>query len=126
MMIAIIDWFRDMKYGIWSLCKFFWNVWYYRTWDYTYNLRIFRRGLELQLNAILAYDNRVGKDQFVEETRVALATLDRIINDEYGTDCNYGENKDQWLECLNAALEKEKQDWNDLGEFMKSYNLYWI
>lgn len=130
MTTAIIDWFRDMKYGIWNLWNFFRDVWYYRTWDYTYNLRIFRRGLQLQLNAILAYDNRVGKDEFVEQTRVALSTLDRIIEDSYGTECRYEayskDDNTEWLTCVYNALADEQKDWNDLGEFMKKYNHYWI
>jgi len=46
---TLSDIWYNFKYGIKNLRRFFWVIWKYRGWDYTYNLLLLKRGLEVYL-----------------------------------------------------------------------------
>jgi len=43
------DIWYNLKYGAKNLHRFFWVIWKWRGWDYTYNLNLLARGLEVYL-----------------------------------------------------------------------------
>ena len=46
---SLSDIWYNLNFGLKNLKRFFWVVWKYRGWDYTHNLQLLKRGLEVYL-----------------------------------------------------------------------------
>jgi hypothetical protein len=132
------------------------NIWFFRkelykfrSWDYSFNLDLFRRSLEKTVNTIEHYGNEVDESRLkkVEKMKRAIYLLNRIKEDNYIKDAQteLGEIKNSdWFnredtpeekkhnrEVFNRAHELENEEWKELwsifqgqdtNEFKKIYD----
>ena len=87
--------FRDIKYGIQNLIKWFPVIWKDRSWDYIYLLDILSFKLSLMKYAAENYWNTMGAENNAKDMGIAIALIDRISNE-------YQE---------NIAIEKHERKW---------------
>jgi hypothetical protein len=92
-------WWRDLRYGIGNLIKWFPFVWADRDWDYTYWLNMNIKKLGNMEHSLRTYGNHTRSEQDADNIHLAVMALERVIADEYITnafknhDKKYGELK---------------------------------
>lgn len=76
------DIWYNLKYGFKNLKSFFWVVWRYRPWDYTYNLLLLKRGLEIYLKSP---NNEIDEDRIPKENRIkrVIQIIDNLDKSPY-------------------------------------------
>ena len=78
---SLSDVWYNLMYGLKNLKRFFWIVWRYRAWDYTYNLQLLKRGLEVYLT----FPNyEIDKDRIPKENDIkrSIEIINNLSSDE--------------------------------------------
>ena len=96
----IYDFFRyDIPFGFKNLIKFFKVIWKFRTWDFAYDLEIYKRILELRLKDNEKFDIHTDKSEVQKLLKDLINEIDKIQDDEV--------------------------DFENLSEKFKNYNILW-
>ena len=103
---------RDLPYFLENIWFFRKELWSFRSWDYTYNLQMFRRSLEKTANTIEFYGIEIDSSRLkkVEKIKRVIYLLDRIKTDNYLSDAEkeLGEIKNiGWDERDDSPEERE-------------------
>lgn len=97
----LFDFFRyDIPYGFKNLILFFKVIWKFRTWDFAYDLEVFKRILEIRLKDNEKFDIHTDSSEIQKLLKDMIVEIDKIQNDE--------------------------ADFDKLAKLMKNYdNLWW-
>lgn len=83
-------WFRDKYRSIQMLLKFFKVIWNFRGWDYSYNLEIIKKSLEITIESNKnAKVTHIGQDDSIKQMERAVELLNNIIDDNYAEKFGY-------------------------------------
>lgn len=116
-------WYKTYDFFRYNLPNFIRNFWYFRkelwqfrSWDYSYNLMLFRRSLEKTANTIEVYGNEIDEPRLkkVAKMKRAIELLNNIRSSTYieMAESELGEIKTyEW-----EFKEIEETDSNPLGE----------
>lgn len=74
---------RQIPYGIENLWKFFYVVWNYRTWDFSFFLRVVILMLKMMEYNFKKYGHHVDSERDAQKMRIARLLLERVVADEY-------------------------------------------
>jgi len=119
--------FRGL-YNFWYFRKEIWN---FRDWDYTFQLRLWRKSLiplkECIPNGYELSEHRMQKVVAIQE---AIDILDRIIKDEYLNDAeqrlgiDFSDNipASEALKVINLSREIAEKDWQRLWRIFEGQN----
>ena len=147
-------WYKTYKFFRRDLPYFLENIWFFRkelyafrSWDYSFNLDLFRRSLEKTVNTIEFYGHEVDESRLkkVEKMKRAIQLLKNVRSDEYVrvAEKELGELKNNdWLwndrddteeesihnkNVFERAREIEDSEWKELwsiihGQDVKEYS----
>jgi hypothetical protein len=119
--------FRGL-YNFWYFRKEIWN---FRDWDYTFQLRLWRKSLiplkECILNSYELPEHRMQKVEAIQE---AIDLLDRIIDDEYidiaekelGIDFLDTTDAKEASKVITRSKELAERDWKRLWRIFEGQN----
>jgi hypothetical protein len=79
----ILDFPRNVKYGIQNLIKWFPVIWQDRDWDHWFIFKIFHFKLKEVEKLQREYGNAVTHEKIADQIKLAVLLLDRLIKDEY-------------------------------------------
>ena len=137
---------RDLPYFLENIWFFRKELWAFRSWDYSFNLNLFRRSLEKTVDTIEHYGHEVDDSRLkkVEKMKRVIQLLNNVRSDEYTkrAEKELGELKNSdWLwngredtqeekshnrKVFKKAREIEDSEWKELwsiihGQDMKEY-----
>lgn len=97
----LFDFFKyDIPYGFKNLILFFKVIWKFRTWDFAYDLEVFKRILEIRLKDNEKFDIHTDSSEVQKLLKDMIVEIDKIQNNE--------------------------ADFDKLAKLMKNYdNLWW-
>ena len=126
---------------MWRIRQFFINlgnfwyfrkeIWQFRGWDYTFQLRLWRKSLIPLRDSILnGYEVRDTRMMKVEAIQEAIDLLDRIIDDEYidiaelelGINFSDAIPAAEALKVINRSKELAERDWKRLWRIFEGQN----
>jgi hypothetical protein len=104
---------RDLPYFLENIWFFRKELYKFRSWDYSYNLEMFRRSLEKTVNTIEFHGNEIDTSRLkkVEKIKRSIQLLNNIRTDDY---INQAENElgkiknSDWLWTDKEDTEEEK------------------
>ena len=122
---TLSDIWYNFKYGFKNLRRFFWIVWKYRGWDYSYNLLLLKRGLEVYLTFpnYEVDEDRIPKENDIKRAIQIINNIDKhpyitMSEKELGEIVNVGmnfkeledkdENGDNFYEWVDDRTQEEK------------------
>lgn len=75
------DIWYNFKYGFKNLRRFFWVIWKYRGFDYTYNLLLLKRGLEVYLTFpnYEVDESRIPKETDIKRVIQIIENIDKSV-----------------------------------------------
>ena len=134
---------RDLPYFLENIWFFRKELWSFRSWDYSYNLDLFRRSLEKTVHTIEYHGNEVDESRLkkVEKMKRAIQLINNIRIDEYVkiAEKELGELKNSdWLwddredtdeerihnkKVFERAREIEDSEWNELWSIIQGQNV---
>jgi len=134
---------RDLPYFLENIWFFRKELWAFRSWDYSYNLDLFRRSLEKTVHTIEYHGNEVDESRLkkVEKMKRAIQLINNIRIDEYVkiAEKELGELKNSdWLwddredtdeerihnkKVFERAREIEDSEWNELWSIIQGQNV---
>lgn len=83
----IFDFFRyDIPYGVKNLIIFFKVIWKFRTWDFAYDLEIFKKILEVRLKDNEKFDIHTDSSEVQKLLKNMITEIDKIQDDEANFD----------------------------------------
>jgi len=137
---------RDLPYFLENIWFFRKELYAFRSWDYSFNLDLFRRSLEKTVNTIEHYGNEVDESRIkkVEKMKRAIQLIKNVRSDEYisqaeselgkikNSDWLWTEREDTEEESIHnkkifeMAREIEDSEWKELwsiiqGQDVKEY-----
>ena len=76
---------RDLPYFLENIWFFRKELYAFRSWDYSYNLDLFRRSLEKTVNTIEIYGHEVDESRFKKVAKIkrAIQLIENVRNDNY-------------------------------------------
>jgi biotin operon repressor len=104
---------RDLPYFLENIWFFRKELYKFRSWDYSYNLEMFRRSLEKTVNTIEFHGNEIDKSRLkkVKKMKRSIQLINNIRSDEYvnqaETELGKIKNSD-WLWTDKEDTEEEK------------------
>ena len=104
---------RDLPYFLENIWFFRKELYKFRSWDYSYNLEMFRRSLEKTVNTIEFHGHEIDKSRIkkVEKINRTIQLINNIRSDEYvnqaETELGKIKNSD-WLWTDKEDTEEEK------------------
>jgi hypothetical protein len=117
-----------------SLCNFWYfrkEIWQFRDWDYTFQLRLWKKSLvplrDCILNGYEVPETRMKKVAAMQE---AITLLDRILDDVYieeaeqrlGIDFSDNIPASEASRVINLSQELSKRDWKRLWRIFEGQN----
>lgn len=83
----IFDFFRyDIPYGFKNLIIFFKVIWRFRTWDFAYDLEIFKKILEVRLKDNEKFDIHTDSSEVQKLLKDMITEIDKIQDDKANFD----------------------------------------
>lgn len=143
-------WYRTYEFFRRKLPYFLENIWFFRkelwdfrSWDYSYNLDLFRRSLEKTVHTIEYHGSEVDESRLkkVEKMKRAIQLINNVRSDEYVkvAEKELGELKNSdWLwndredtdeerihnkKVFERAREVEDSEWNELWSIIQGQNV---
>jgi hypothetical protein len=107
------------------------EIWRFRPWDYTFQLRLWRKSLIPLRDSILnGYEVRDTRMMKVEAIQEAIDLLDRIIDDEYidiaelelGINFSDAIPAAEAMQVINRSKELAERDWKRLWRIFEGQN----
>ena len=107
------------------------EIWRFRDWDYTFQLRLWRKSLIPLRDSILkGYEVKDTRDQKAEAIQEAINLLDRIIDDRYmdiaevELGINFSGNIPvaESVKVINRSNELAERDWKRLWRIFEGQN----
>jgi len=134
---------RDLPYFLENIWFFRKELWAFRSWDYSYNLDLFRRSLEKTVHTIEFHGQEVDESRLkkVEKMKRAIQLIKNVRSDEYVkiAEKELGELKNSdWLwddredtdeerihnkKVFERAREIEDSEWNKLWSIIQGQNV---
>jgi len=134
---------RDLPYFLENIWFFRKELWAFRSWDYSYNLDLFRRSLEKTVHTIEFHGQEVDESRLkkVEKMKRAIQLIKNVRSDEYVkiAEKELGELKNSdWLwddredtdeerihnkKVFERAREIEDSEWNELWSIIQGQNV---
>ena len=117
---------RDLPYFLENIWFFRKELYAFRSWDYSYNLDLFRRSLEKTVNTIEIHGHEVDKSRMkkVEKMKRAIQLLNNIRSDKYisQSENELGELKNSdWL--LNDREDTVEEKEHNIKVFKRSHEI---
>lgn len=78
-----MEMFRDLKYGIINIIRWFVIIWQDRNWDHYFIYRIFWYKLVRMEHHIRKHGNHEDADKDSDTIKICIDALDRLIEDDY-------------------------------------------
>lgn len=141
----------NLKQSIYYLKTFFWNVWWFRGFDYSYTLILLRKALMENLKSMQSSPVKE-----VDETRIpkekklkrAIQLLENLLDDDYAERCGYdyeydidfvkkenglyelvstetAEQEEHNAKAMNKAHRLEEREWGELFRILKKDMRSW-
>jgi hypothetical protein len=107
------------------------EIWRFRPWDYTFQLKLWRKSLIPLRDSILnGYEVRDTRMMKVEAIQEAIDLLDRIIDDEYidiaelelGINFSDAIPASEAMKVINRSKELAERDWKRLWRIFEGQN----
>jgi hypothetical protein len=107
------------------------EIWNFRGWDYTFQLKLWRKSLIPLRDSILnGYEVRDTRMMKVEAIQEAIDLLDRIIDDEYidiaelelGINFSDAIPASEAMQVINRSKELAERDWKRLWRIFEGQN----
>ena len=134
---------RDLPYFLENIWFFRKELWAFRSWDYSYNLDLFRRSLEKTVHTIEFHGQEVDESRLkkVEKMKRVIQLIKNVRSDEYVkiAEKELGELKNSdWLwddredtdeerihnkKVFERAREIEDSEWNELWSIIQGQNV---
>jgi len=120
--------------NIWSFRK---ELYAFKTWDYSFNLNLFAKSLELTAIGMESYSNEIDADklQKINKIKRAVELIKRVHDDSYfeeaedycGIKFKYlnlsAEDTANNVKIFSKVSEIEKNEWDELWNIMKGQDL---
>jgi hypothetical protein len=122
---------REFFVGLRNFWYFRKEIWNFRGWDYTFQLRLWRKSLIPLRDSILnGYEVRDTRLMKVEAIQEAIDLLDRIIDDVYmdmaeaELGINFSDNNSatEAMKVINRSNELAERDWKRLWRIFQGQN----
>jgi len=135
-------WEQSLIYRFYALFRydiprFFKNIWLFRKplwqfhwFDYSYNLRLFKRSLEITCDNFekYGYELEENKNLRIQKMRRVIELLDNHINDNYSERIkkkyNIEELENLTSEQLEEIIELENKEWEEIWEIISITESY--
>jgi len=134
---------RDLPYFLENIWFFKKELYQFRSWDYSYNLNLFRRSLEKTVNTIEFHGHEIDKSRMkkVEKMKRVIQLLNNIKSDEYiihaenelgkikesdffDFNDDTDEEKEHMRKVFKRAREIEESEWNELWTILKGQDYH--
>lgn len=143
-------WYKTYEFFRRDLLHFLKNIWYFRkelynfrSWDYSYNINLFRRSLEKTVYTIEHYGYEVDKSRLkkVEKMKRAIQLMNNVCSDEYVTTAekelgelrnidsiwdnkkSTEEEKNHNKKIFKRAKEIESSEWKELCSIIQGQDI---
>jgi len=122
---------REFFVGLRNFWYFRKEIWNFRGWDYTFQLRLWRKSLIPLRDSILnGYEVRDTRLMKVEAIQEAIDLMDRIINDVYmdmaeaelGIEFSDNNSATEAMKVINRSNELAERDWKRLWRIFQGQN----
>lgn len=135
--MKIIDYLKDIKYGIRNLWRWFPIIWNDRDWDYYYIFKLLKFKFKNMEYNFRNYAHIADADKVADELKVCQLLLDRLIKDEYygkaykWHDERWGKAEFNWepidseyskLDIKRKFVITDKDEKQERKEYMRLYN----
>jgi len=122
---------RSFFKGLYNFWYFRKEIWNFRDWDYTHQLKLLRRSLIPLKDSIQnGYEEEVSRMKKVAAMQEAITLIERIIMDEYitaaeiklGIDFMDTEDHNEAKKVVDLSHKLANQDWKRLWEIFEGQN----
>jgi hypothetical protein len=122
---------REFFVGLRNFWYFRKEIWNFRGWDYTFQLRLWRKSLIPLRDSILnGYEVRDTRLMKVEAIQEAIDLMDRIIDDVYmdiaeaelGIEFSENNSATEAMKVITRANELAERDWKRLWRIFQGQN----
>jgi predicted P-loop ATPase/GTPase len=122
---------REFFVGFRNFWYFRKEIWNFRGWDYTFQLRLWRKSLIPLRDSILnGYEVRDTRLMKVEAIQEAIDLMDRIIDDVYmdiaeaelGIEFSDNNSATEAMKVINRSNELAERDWKRLWRIFQGQN----